>query len=53
MYFDTSKEDAPRFGVPAGARVALWVTALGVVAMGIFPSLFLGWAEQAASVFKF
>jgi NADH-quinone oxidoreductase subunit N len=53
MYFDSSKDDAPTFGVPAGARVALWVTALGVLAMGIFPMMFLEWAKQAASVFKF
>lgn len=53
MYFDSSRDDAPAFGVAGGARVALWVTALGVVAMGIYPSLFLSWAEQAASVFKF
>lgn len=53
MYFESSKEGAPSFGVPMGARVALWISALGVVAMGVFPSLFLSWAEQAASVFKF
>lgn len=53
MYFDSSKDDAPAFGVAAGARLALWLTALGVVAMGVYPTLFLSWAQQAASVFKF
>jgi len=53
MYFDSSKDDAPAFGVAAGAQLALWVTALGVVAMGVYPTLFLSWAQQAASVFKF
>jgi NADH-quinone oxidoreductase subunit N len=53
MYFDSSRDDAPKFGVAPGAKLALWIAALGVVAMGVYPTLFLGWAEQAASVFKF
>lgn len=53
MYFDSSKDDAPAFGVAGGARLALWITALGVIAMGVYPTLFLTWAERAASVFKF
>lgn len=52
MYFDAADSTTP-FGIPGVARLALWVTALGVLAMGIYPSLFLSWAEQAASVFKF
>jgi NADH-quinone oxidoreductase subunit N len=52
MYFDSSRDDAPAFGVSAGARVALWVTAVGVLVMGIYPSLFLTWAQEAATVFN-
>jgi NADH-quinone oxidoreductase subunit N len=53
MYFDRSNDEAPAFGVTGGARWALWIAALGVIAMGVYPTLFLTWAEQAASVFKF
>jgi len=53
MYFDRSKEDAPGLTVDTGTRVALWITAAGLLVVGVFPSLLLGWAEAAASVFKF
>jgi NADH-quinone oxidoreductase subunit N len=53
MYFDRSKEDAPGLTVDTGTRVALWIAAAGLLVVGVFPSLLLGWAEAAASVFKF
>jgi NADH-quinone oxidoreductase subunit N len=53
MYFDKSKEEAAKLGVPPLMRVALWLAAAGIIIVGIFPNLFLGWAEAAATVFKF
>jgi NADH-quinone oxidoreductase subunit N len=53
MYFESAGEEVPSFGVHGGARWALWITALGVVAMGVYPTLFLDWARAAAAVFKF
>jgi len=53
MYFDKSREEAEPLKVGNGTRAALWIAAAGVVFVGLYPSLFLGWAEAAATVFKF
>lgn len=53
MYFDTSEDPGPELKVSAGPRAALWISVAGVLAIGLFPSFFLGWAEAAAAVFKF
>jgi NADH-quinone oxidoreductase subunit N len=53
MYFDSSREDDPALTMSAGTRTALWIAAAGVLLAGVFPNLFLGWAEAAASVFVF
>jgi NADH-quinone oxidoreductase subunit N len=53
MYFDKSAEEASRLDVPPMMRAALWLATAGLIVGGIFPNLFLGWAEAAATVFKF
>ena len=53
MYFDKSQADAQALGVPPVMRAALWLSAAGILIFGVFPNLLLGWAEAAATVFKF
>jgi NADH-quinone oxidoreductase subunit N len=53
MYFDNSDDNETEVTVSAGPRAALWISVAGVLAVGLFPSFFLDWAEAAAAVFNF
>lgn len=53
MYFAKSDDSESELTVSAGPRAALWISVVGVLAIGLFPNFFLDWAVAAASVFKF
>lgn len=53
MYFDRSNDDAGALSVSMATRAALWIAAAGIIAAGLYPDLFLGWAQAASTVFKF